>query len=147
MKTIHKSILIWFSPQEMYGLVTDVEKYAQFLPWCDHARILENHADGMTTEIGLSFGGVHQSFSTRNTHVLNRRVDLLLLNGPFSRLDGHWGFHPVGDGSQRACKVELTLSYGFDSPTLDKLVGPVFDKVAASLMDAFVARAQQVYGD
>lgn len=147
MKTIHKSILIWFSPQEMYGLVTDVEKYAQFLPWCDHARILENHADGMTTEIGLSFGGVHQSFSTRNTHVLHRRVDLLLLNGPFSRLDGHWGFHPVGDGSQRACKVELTLSYGFDSPTLDKLVGPVFDKVAASLMDAFVARAQQVYGD
>ena len=70
-----------------------------------------------------------------------------LVKGPFSKLEGQWNFHPVGDGSQRACKVELLLNYGFDSPTLGKLIGPVFDKIAASLVDAFVTRAQQVYGD
>ena len=69
-----------------------------------------------------------------------------LLNGPFSHLDGQWNFIPLGDGSQRACKVELTLNYGFDSSALSTLVGPVFDKIAASLVDAFVKRAEQVYG-
>jgi ribosome-associated toxin RatA of RatAB toxin-antitoxin module len=70
-----------------------------------------------------------------------------LLNGPFSQLDGTWNFTPLGDGSQRACKVELTLSYDFDNATLAKLVGPAFDKIASTLVDAFVKRAQQVYGD
>jgi ribosome-associated toxin RatA of RatAB toxin-antitoxin module len=70
-----------------------------------------------------------------------------LVKGPFSHLNGQWNLLPVGDGSQRACKIELQLQYGFDSPTLAKLIGPVFDKIAASLVDAFVKRAQQVYGD
>jgi ribosome-associated toxin RatA of RatAB toxin-antitoxin module len=53
----------------------------------------------------------------------------------------------LGDGTQRACKVELVMEYGFENVTLGKLVGPVFDKIAANLVDAFVKRAQQVYGD
>jgi ribosome-associated toxin RatA of RatAB toxin-antitoxin module len=69
-----------------------------------------------------------------------------LVKGPFSNLSGMWRFTPVGDGSQRACKVELDLQYGFSSKTLAALVGPVFDKIAASLVDAFVKRAETVYG-
>jgi ribosome-associated toxin RatA of RatAB toxin-antitoxin module len=146
MKTVKKSVLIWYSPQEMYGLVTDVPHYPQFLPWCDHARVLEQGASGMTAEIGISIGGLRQSFTTRNTHVPHSKVVLKLVKGPFSRLDGQWNFHPVGEGSQRACNVELTLHYGFDNALLSKLVGPVFDKIAANLVEAFVKRAQQVYG-
>jgi ribosome-associated toxin RatA of RatAB toxin-antitoxin module len=74
-------------------------------------------------------------------------VAIKLLNGPFSRLDGEWNFLPLGDDTQRACRVELTLNYGFDNATLGKLVGPVFDKIAASMVDAFVKRATQVYGE
>jgi len=147
MKTVHKSVLIWYSPHEMYVLVTDVDQYARFLPWCEHARVVEQHEDGMTAEMGISFGGVRQTFSTRNVHVPDSQVHMQLLNGPFSKLEGQWNFLPLGDGSQRACKVELTLNYGFDSSTLSKLVGPVFDKIAASMVDAFVKRAQDVYGE
>ena len=147
MKTVHKSVLIWYSPQEMYVLVTNVDQYPQFLPWCDHAQVGEEDAAGMVAEVGLSFGGVRQTFTTRNAHTPQSRVDMALVKGPFSRLDGQWNFYPLGDGSQRACKVELTLNYGFDNATLGKLVGPVFDRIAASLVDAFVKRAQQVYGD
>ncbi|MDZ7919755.1 type II toxin-antitoxin system RatA family toxin [Rhodoferax sp.] len=147
MKTVHKSVLIWYSPQEMYALVTDVAQYPQFLPWCDHAQVLEQDALGMTAEVGISFSGIRQTFITRNSHTEPSQVGMQLLKGPFSKLDGAWNFHPLGDGSQRACKVELLLNYGFENATLGKLVGPVFDKIAASLVDAFVKRAQQVYGD
>ena len=147
MKTVHKSVLIWYTPQEMYALVTDVAHYPAFLPWCDHAQVIEHDQQGMTAEVGISFAGVRQTFTTRNNHVPGRQVAMQLVKGPFSALDGVWNFHPVGDGSQRACKVELALNYGFDSVTLGRLVGPVFDKIAASLVDAFVKRAQQVYGN
>jgi ribosome-associated toxin RatA of RatAB toxin-antitoxin module len=147
MKTVNKSVLIWYSPQEMYALVTDVPRYPEFLPWCDHTRVLQQHEDGMTAEIGLSFGGIRQSFTTRNVHTLNQRVAIALVKGPFSSLEGQWNFHAVGDGTQRACKVELALHYGFSNGALGKLIGPVFDKIAGSLVEAFVKRAQQVYGE
>lgn len=147
MKTVHKSVLIWYNPQEMFALVTDVAAYPKFLPWCDHAKVIEEDEAGAIAEIGISFAGIRQTFTTRNTHTAGRQVLIQLLNGPFSKLDGQWDFLPVGQGDQRACKVELTLHYGFSNATLGRLVGPVFDKIAGSLVDAFVKRAQQVYGE
>ena len=146
MKTVNKSVLIWYHPAEMYALVTDVPAYPQFLPWCDHASVVSEDGQGMTAEVGISFGGIRQVFTTRNLHTPAREVAVQLVEGPFSRLDGQWRFHALGDGSQRACRVELELHYGFDNATLGRLVGPVFDRIAGSLVDAFVKRAEQVYG-
>ena len=147
MKTVHKSVLIWYSPAEMFALVTDVVSYPQFLPWCDRASVEEETAQGMVAKVGISIAGIRQSFTTRNRHELDKKVSLKLVNGPFSRLEGEWNFMPLGDGSQRACKVDFILSYAFDNRTLAALVGPVFDKIAGSMVDAFVKRASHVYGD
>ncbi len=147
MKTVHKSVLIWYSAAEMFALVTDVASYPQFLPWCDRASIGEETEQGMVARVGISIAGIRQSFTTRNRHVKDQKVSLKLVNGPFSRLEGDWNFLPLGDGSQRACKVEFTLCYDFDNGTLAALVGPIFDKIAGSLVDAFVKRASVVYGD
>ncbi|MFM8575171.1 MAG: type II toxin-antitoxin system RatA family toxin [Limnohabitans sp.] len=146
MKNIHKSVLIWYSPEEMFRLVTDVARYPEFLPWCDHARVKEVLSDGMVAEVGIAMAGLKQAFTTRNTHSEGRSVQMQLVDGPFSNLSGGWTFSPVGDGQQRACKVELDLHYGFSSAALSAIVGPVFDKIAGSLVDAFIQRAEQVYG-
>jgi len=146
MKNVNKSVLIWYSPEEMYALVTDVARYPEFLPWCDHGKVVEQDDSGMVAEMGITFSGIRQVFTTRNEHVPGRVVHMRLLKGPFSRLDGGWQFVPLGDGSQRACRVEFKMDYGFDNRALAAVVGPVFDKIAASLVDAFVKRAEQVYG-
>jgi ribosome-associated toxin RatA of RatAB toxin-antitoxin module len=146
MKTVHKSVLIWFSAEEMFSLVTDVGQYPQFLPWCDQASVLAQDSEGMTARVGIAFSGIKQGFTTRNSHVPNRQVHMDLVEGPFSKLDGRWDFTPLGEG-QRACKVEFTLRYDFNSVALAALVGPVFDKIAGSLVDAFVKRANQVFGE
>lgn len=146
MKTVSKSVLIWYSPEEMYSLVIGIEQYPQFLPWCDRARVLEQDSNSMVAEVGIAFSGIHQSFVTRNTHEAGRRVQMHLVRGPFSKLEGDWQFLPVGDGTQRACRVELELRYGFDNAALAALVGPVFDRIAKSMVEAFVKRAEQVYG-
>ena len=145
MKTVHKSVLIWYSAEEMFALVTDVAKYCEFLPWCDRSTVIALEPDGMKAEIGIHFSGIHQTFTTRNTHVAGREVRMKLVEGPFSNLDGCWKFQPLGQG-QRACKVSLEMHYAFKSTTLATLVGPVFDRIAGNLVDAFVKRAEQVYG-
>jgi len=148
MKTIHKSVLIWFSAEEMYALVTDVPRYPEFLPWCERGKVLEKHDNGMVAEIGMALGGFRKSFTTRNVHVPGRQVKLELVNGPFKQLHGTWDFHPLTNPNtqepQRACRIELTLNYEFES-MFGSLVGPLFDKIASTLVDAFVKRAEQVY--
>ncbi len=147
MKTVQKSVLIWYSAAEMFELVTDVASYPEFLPWCSQASVHEETGHGMIARIGISIAGLTQNFTTRNIHEKDRRVSLTLIDGPFSKLDGDWHFYPLGDGVQRACRVELALGYDFDNAALAALVGPVFDRIAGSLVDAFVKRASQVYGE
>ena len=146
MKTVQKSVLIWYSAEQMFDLVTAVERYPEFLPWCDHATVLQREADAMTAEIGISFAGIRQRFTTRNEHVTGRSVGMHLVKGPFSKLQGDWTFTPVGDEGQSACRVELVLRYGFSNIALAAVVGPVFDRIAGNLVEAFVKRAEQVYG-
>jgi ribosome-associated toxin RatA of RatAB toxin-antitoxin module len=148
MKHVKKSVLLWYSAAEMYELVTGVEQYPGFLPWCDRAEVLQRHDSGVTARLGLAYAGVRHSFTTRNEHVDGRSVVVRLVDGPFSVLDGNWQFKPLGNPSvdRPACKIELDLSYGFSSPALERVVSPVFDRVANTLVDSFVKRAEQVYG-
>jgi ribosome-associated toxin RatA of RatAB toxin-antitoxin module len=148
MKHVRHSVLLWYSPREMYSLVTAVEQYPRFLPWCAHAEVLERHADGITARLGLAYRGVRHEFTTRNVHVPDESVTVSLVDGPFSLLDGTWVFHPLGrpGSEEQACKVELDLRYAFSSTTLEGMVSPVFDRVATTFIDAFVRRAEEVYG-
>lgn len=145
MKTVHKSVLIWYSAEEMFDLVTDVQQYPDFLPWCDHASVLVREPSGVKAEIGIAFSGIRQTFTTHNIHVPHREVSMKLVDGPFSHLDGQWKFNPLGTDGRRACKVELHMNYAFRNAALAALVGPVFDKIAGSLVDAFVKRAEHSY--
>ena len=146
MKSVHKTVLIWHSAPEMFALVADVVRYPEFLPWCSEGAVLQEQDEVMVARVGMSISGIRKSFTTRNTHDGQRSIRLELVDGPFSQLDGHWEFIPLGGPGQKACKIVFTLNYAFSSRTLEALVGPVFDKIAGSLVDAFVQRAEQVYG-
>lgn len=148
MKHVKKSVLLWYSAHEMYELVTGIEQYPHFLPWCDKAELLEQHADGVTARLGLHYMGVRHAFTTRNQHKPGEAVTVQLVDGPFSLLDGTWLFLPIGrpGNEQQACRVEFDLRYAFSSKALEVVVSPVFDKVAATFVDSFVRRAEAVYG-
>ena len=148
MKHVNKSVLLWYSPDEMYQLVTAIEDYPRFLPWCDRAEVIECHDDGVTARIGLAYAGVRHAFTTRNEHVPGETVIVKLVDGPFSLLDGTWAFLALGrSGSEtKACKIEFDLRYAFASKALETVLSPVFDRVANTFVESFVARAEAVYG-
>jgi ribosome-associated toxin RatA of RatAB toxin-antitoxin module len=148
MKQVRKTVLLWYSPREMYELVTAVDTYPQFLPWCSRAELLQTHDDGVTARLGLAYMGVHHSFTTRNVQVAPESVMVKLVDGPFSLLDGNWLFRPLGrpGTEQPGCKIEFDLRYAFASPALERVLSPVFDRVANTFVDSFVRRAEDVYG-
>jgi ribosome-associated toxin RatA of RatAB toxin-antitoxin module len=145
MKHVNKSVLLWYSPHEMYELVTAVADYPKFLPWCERAEVLEKLNDGVTAKMQLAYRGVRYAFTTRNRHIPDGSVIVSLVDGPFSELECAWRFIPLGKDA-RACKIEFTMRYAFPSGTLEAVVSPVFDRIANTFVDSFVRRAEQVYG-
>ncbi|MCW5635721.1 MAG: type II toxin-antitoxin system RatA family toxin [Rubrivivax sp.] len=148
MKHVRRSVLLWYSPREMFGLVTDIAAYPQFLPWCASAEVLASDGESVTARLGLAYMGVRHAFTTRNQHAPDRSVTVSLVDGPFSVLEGSWLFHPLGrpGSEEQACKIEFDLRYTFANGALERVVSPVFDRVANTLVDAFVRRAEDVYG-
>lgn len=149
MKRVKKSVLLWYSSHEMYTLVTAVQDYPTFLPWCERAEVIESSAGGMTARLHLHYAGVRHAFTTRNVNVPDRSVEMDLVDGPFSLLDGRWEFSPLaapGEDAATACRIDFQLDYAFDSRALEAVLSPVFDRVANTFVDSFVRRAEQVYG-
>jgi ribosome-associated toxin RatA of RatAB toxin-antitoxin module len=128
----------------MFDLVAGVEHYPEFMPWCGGAQVLSRDEHGMQASITISFAGIKQHFTTRNTHVFPQRIDLELVDGPFSMLVGHWQFQALAED---ACKVLYTMEYEFSNRALEALVGPVFNRIASSFIDSFTKRAGAVYGE
>jgi ribosome-associated toxin RatA of RatAB toxin-antitoxin module len=140
---VERSVLVEYTAGQMYALVDCVERYPEFLPWCGGAVVQLREPGRVLATVQIAFRGVRHAFSTENTTTPDRRIDIRLVDGPFRQLDGAWVFTPLGE---TACNIQLRLHYEFSSRILEKLVGPVFDHIAGSFVDAFVARAAQVHG-
>jgi coenzyme Q-binding protein COQ10 len=137
------------SAADMFDLVADVEQYPRFVPLCAAMKVRkrEEKADGivvMIAEMTVAYKLIRQSYTSRAT--LDKASLTILveyLDGPFSRMQNRWKFHPAGD---KACEVEFFIDYEFKSRTLGILMGAMFDTVFRRMAAAFEQRADEVYG-
>ncbi|HEX4985761.1 MAG TPA: type II toxin-antitoxin system RatA family toxin [Burkholderiales bacterium] len=143
MALVEKSVLVEYSAEQMYALVDDVASYPQFLPWCGGTEVLDRRGNVTHAAVTIDFRGIRQRFSTENRSEPPGVIDMKLVDGPFRQLDGSWRFKALGPA---ACKIEFRLHYEFSGRLLEKIVGPVFHYIANTFVDAFVRRAQRIYG-
>ncbi len=143
MALVEKSVLIERSAEEMFALVDHVEDYPRFLPWCSQTRVEFRDEKKTVATLHISYLSVKSHFTTENEKEIPLRMSLRLVDGPFRRLEGLWRFKPL---AENACKIEFHLSYEFSSKIFEKIIGPVFSQITNTFVDAFVKRADEVYG-
>lgn len=143
MTIISKSALVTHSPEKMFKLVDDIEAYSEFLPWCGKATEISRDEKNVEASLFISHSGLNKEFTTQNKNTAFEKIEMHLVNGPFKNLDGVWLFEPLGES---ACKVSLNLDFEFSSKIISITLGPVFSKIANSLVDAFIKRADNIYG-
>ena len=143
MALVNKSVLVGHTAQQMFDLVDKVEDYPAFLPWCSGSKVKSRLGNQMVATINIDYMHIKQQFSTENSNQPPHLIKMRLLDGPFKQLDGEWRFKVLSDA---ACKIEFTLRYEFSSKLLDTVLGPVFGYIANSFVEAFIQRAEQVYG-
>ena len=143
IREIRRSALVTFSPEQMFDLVIDVERYPQFLPWVAGAQLHEKSERELLASIEMQRSGVRERFSTRNAFERPSFMTMQMVQGPFRLLEGRWSFAPIGTAGTR---VELEMRFEFANPVISMLFGKAFEHSCNTLIDAFIARASETYG-
>jgi coenzyme Q-binding protein COQ10 len=137
------------SAADMFDLVADMERYPEFVPLCQDMRVRRRIPEPEGVEIAMAemtvaYKLVRQTFTTRVTlDRPNLQILVEYVEGPFSRMQNRWSFHPVAD---QLCDVEFFISYEFRSRTLAMLMGAMFETAFRRFASAFEQRADKIYG-
>ncbi len=135
----HETRSVPYPAALMYRVVSDVEKYPEFLPWVVALRVLTRRDNGMTAEMAVGYGGLRERYTSDialdpSIH----RIDVTQLKGPFKTLENHWQFTPQGEG----CEIAFSILFEFKSRLLHSVAGAKFEEVMLKMADAFEARAK-----
>ncbi len=142
MTVVKKTRVMPYSCEQLYTIVNDFERYSEFLPYFDKSQVHYRDEDEVQATITIKAGGMSKSFTTRNRLQPNKMIELHLVDGPFKHLQGFWRFDEHEDG----CLVSFDLEFEFAGGLLSMLLGPIFENVTNSMVDAFSDRAKQLYG-
>ena len=135
------------SPDQMFDLVADVERYPEFLPLCDALTIRSRkERDGkilLVADMTVGYKAIRETFTTQVLlNKAERAIDVKYIDGPFKYLDNRWRFTPSENGG---CVIDFFIDYEFKSRILGALMGSMFDRAFRMFTDAFETRANKIY--
>lgn len=136
------------TPQQMFALVADIERYPEFLPMCEALSVRSRkQAHGVVVSIADMTVGYKAIRETFTSQVIAREADNAInvkyLDGPFRFLDNRWRFEPDGSGGTN---INFYINYEFKSRILGAMMGAMFDRAFRMFAGAFEQRADQIYG-
>ena len=141
MTVVKKSRSVAYTCEQMYHLVNDVERYADFLPYFSSGVVHYKDADEAQATLSITAAGISKSFTTCNRLQVNKMIEMRLIDGPFSHLEGFWRF----DETPKGCHITFDLEFEWSGKLLSMMLEPVVEEVAHQIMDAFCKRAAEIY--
>ena len=143
MPSIHETRQLPYSAEQMYDLVADVARYAEFLPWVVATRVQSDSDMAMVADMLVGFHNLREKFTSRVTKQRPERITVHYVDGPLRDLENCWKFIPL---TTQTCEIDFTIQFNFRNPLFEKLAGQYIDKAFRKMVNAFEARAAELYG-
>lgn len=143
MPGIHEVHSLPYSAEQMFDLVADVQRYPEFLPWVIATRIRSDSETEMTADMLVGFAAIREKFTSRVTKQRPDVITVHYVDGPLRDLDNRWGFRSL---DQSHCEVDFCVDFSFRNKMFEALAGQYFDRAFRRMVEAFEARAAQLYG-
>ncbi|MGE5160456.1 MAG: type II toxin-antitoxin system RatA family toxin [Betaproteobacteria bacterium] len=138
---MRRSALVPYSAEQMFDLIEQVEHYPRFLPWCTRTQLIERTDEIVSATVEVGFRELHVRVTTRNEKRRPEWMAIHMQDGSFRHFFGEWKLLPLGT---LGCRIDFSLRYELAMHT-EKLAGPLIDRAANQMVDAFVRRAEVVY--
>jgi len=142
LKVVERSAIVPFTPAQMFDLVNDVDRYREFLPWCSASSVKQSSATQRIASLSIERGMLRSKFTTRNHLRPHSEILMELIDGPFRSLAGQWRFDPIG---AQGARVSFRIEFEFRNPVTALAFNSVFESLCGTIVDAFAARAREIY--
>ncbi len=143
MPTHSEKRFLPYSPEQIFDLVVDIERYPEFLPWCVGARIRSRAENEVVADLMIGIKIIRERYTSRVKYERPGRIDVSYERyGPFKHLTNRWILTAVEGG----CEVDFFLDFEFKSRTLQRLIGLLFQEAVRRMVGAFESRAKRLYG-
>lgn len=143
MPGIRETRRLPYSAEQMFDLVADVSRYAEFLPWVIATRVRSDSDTEMVADMVVGFKSLRESFTSRVAKTRAREIAVHYVDGPLSDLDNVWTFRAVDD---QTCEIDFLVEFTFKNRLFERIAGQYFDKAFRKMVEAFETRAAQLYG-
>jgi coenzyme Q-binding protein COQ10 len=143
MPTHAERRLLPYTPEQLFDLVADVERYPEFLPWCLAARIRKREGNVIHADLMIGFRMVRERFTSKVELMPPQRIHVTYAEGPFKYLNNHWTFEPMANGG---CMIDFFVDFEFRNRMLQKLIEMLFHEAVRRMVAAFEGRARALYG-
>lgn len=127
----------------MFDLVADVARYGEFLPWVSAVRIRSNNDTEMLADLIVGFKGLRENFTSKVRKSRPDQIVVDYIDGPLRHLHNEWRFTDLPGGGST---VDFMVDFAFKSRVFEALAGQVFERALKKMTDAFVGRAEALYG-
>ena len=132
-----------YTPEQMFDLVADVERYDEFLPWVTAVRVRSASETEMVADLIVGFNAFKERFTSRVTKHRSSHITVDYIEGPLKYLKNEWRFDPAPDGGTI---VAFSVDFAFKSRIFEALAGAMFDRALRRMTGAFEQRAEALYG-
>lgn len=134
-----------YTTSELFKLVSNIEEYPYFIPWCKEAVILERDGDIVLADLIINYFGIKGKYTSKVfLDEKNQEISVELAQGPFEYLYQSWKFIKI---SEKSSIVEFDIDFKLRSFILNKILSPVFSEVCVNIVYAFKDRARKLYGN
>jgi len=141
MPTHHETRFLPQTADQLFDLVSDVEDYPNFLPWCVALRVTSNQDNIIRADMVVGFKMIREKFTSKVTLTPKERIDVEYLDGPFRYLENRWLFTEKEGG----CEIDFFIDFEFRSRLLQKIMEPVFHEAVRRMVRVFEKRAAERY--
>ena len=141
MNYIKKKESINTDVRTIFNLINQIDKYSDFLPWCKKSKIISDTNNAMIGVITVSKNFADWTFTTKNNYIINKKIDLRLVDGPFNHLSGCWNFSEIDKNNTL---INFNLEYEFSNKIIELTLKPVFSSIMSSILDSFISEAFKI---
>ena len=132
-----------YTAEQMFDLVADVGRYAEFLPWVVATRVRSDDGHEMVADMLVGFKALREKFTSRVIKDRPNRLEVIYIDGPMRDLDNVWHFRPLAEGG---CEIDFCVDFTFKNKMFEVLAGSYFDRAFHKMVAAFEERAKSLYG-
>lgn len=133
------------SPEQVYNIVSQVDKYKQFVPFVEESFISDKEQEtNIPTKAGLVVGwkDIVERFECDLKCIKNCKVNAKSIQlDLFENLETEWNFKEF---SKDKCQVDFKLLYKFKNPLYDKVSFMFAPQVTEIMIGAFEKRLKKL---